>query len=96
MVIEHALLQIRTGQETAFESAMAQARPLIVASPGFAGIEVRPAMEKHGLYLLLVRWQSIANHRDDFRQSERYAHWKALFHPFYDPMPVVDYFGESL
>ncbi|MBP6380785.1 MAG: antibiotic biosynthesis monooxygenase [Sphingorhabdus sp.] len=96
MIIEHALLQVRPGEEAAFEAAMAKARPLIAASPGFQGIEVRPAIEKPGLYLLLVRWDSIAHHRDGFRKSDRYAQWRALLHPFYDPMPSVDYFEDPL
>ncbi len=96
MIVEHALLQVRTGEAAAFEVAMARARPLIAASPGFLGIEVRPAVEKPGLYLLLVRWDSIADHRDGFRKSDRYEQWRALLHPFYDPMPSVDYFGDPL
>ena len=96
MIIEHALLQVRTGEEAAFEAAMAKARPLIAASPGFQGIEMRPAAEKPGLYLLLVRWDSIAHHRDGFRKSDRYEQWRALLHRFYDPMPNVDYFEDPL
>jgi heme-degrading monooxygenase HmoA len=96
MVLEHALLRVRPGEESAFVEAMTQARPLIAASPGFGGIEVRPAVETTGLYLLLVRWSSIDDHRNGFRQSDRYEQWKALLHRFYDPMPTVDYFGEPL
>jgi heme-degrading monooxygenase HmoA len=96
MIIEHALLQVRAGEEAAFEVAMRKARPLIAASPGFLGIEVRPALEKVGLYLLLVQWESVADHRDGFRQSERYQQWRALLHHFYAPMPSVDYFGDPL
>lgn len=75
---------------------MADAKPLIAASPGFLGIEVRPAAEKPGLYLLMVQWESIAHHRDGFRASARYQEWRTLLHPFYDPFPTVDYFGEPL
>jgi heme-degrading monooxygenase HmoA len=96
VIIEHALLRVRDGQAANFEAAMAQARPLIAASPGFLGIEVRAAPEEPGLYLLLVRWVDIASHRDGFRNSERYQQWRALLHGFYEPMPEVRYFGESL
>lgn len=96
MVYEHALLHVRPGQESAFEAAMRDARPLIAASPGFIGIEVRPAIERSGTYLLLVQWESIAHHRDGFRQSERYEEWRRLLHGFYDPKPEVTYFGDSL
>jgi heme-degrading monooxygenase HmoA len=96
MIVEHALLQVRVGEESGFEAAMVEARPLIAASRGFLGIEVRPALESPGLYLLLVRWESVADHRDGFRKSDRYEQWRALLHRFYEPMPSVDYFGDPL
>lgn len=96
MIIEHALLRVRTGDELAFEAAMAEAKPLIAVSPGFVSIEVRPAVEVTGTYLLLVRWLSVADHRDGFRNSSRYQSWRDLLHRFYEPMPSVSYFGDPL
>lgn len=96
MIIEHALLQVRAGEEAAFEAAMIGAKPLIAVSPGFIDIEVRPAIEIAGTYLLLVRWQSIEDHREGFRKSDRYRAWRHLLHRFYDPMPAVNYFGDPL
>lgn len=96
MVLEHALLQVVAGQEAAFEAALAEARPLIAASQGFRGIEVRRACATPSLYLLIVRWDSIADHRDGFRNSGRYQQWRELLHRFYDPMPSIDYFGDVL
>lgn len=95
-ILEHALLHVRPGEEAAFEAAMAKAKPLIAASPGFGGIEVRPPAQAGGPYLLLVHWDSVAAHRDGFRTSDRYQQWRALLHHFYNPMPRVTYFGESL
>ncbi|WP_029936933.1 antibiotic biosynthesis monooxygenase family protein [Sphingomonas sp. UNC305MFCol5.2] len=96
MIVEHALLNVRPGQSEAFESAMREARPLIAASPGFVEIEVRPAAERADLYLLRVVWTDIAAHREGFRMSDRYQDWRRLLHGFYEPMPVVEYFGESI
>lgn len=96
MIIEHALLRVRSGDEAAFEAAIDDARPLIAASPGFIDIEVRPAVEIAGTYLLLVRWQSVVDHRDGFRKSDRYEQWRDLLHHFYEPMPDVIYFGDPL
>ena len=96
MIIEHALLQVRDREQAAFEAAMTKAKPLISASPGFLGLEVRPALEAPGLYLLLVWWECVADHRDGFRNSDRYQQWKALLHGFYDSMPTVDYFGDPM
>lgn len=96
MIIEHGLLHIRPGEAAAFEVALQAALPYITASPGFLGLEVRPAAEQADLYLLLVRWRSVADHRDGFRQSERYQQWRAALHHFYDPMPQISYFAEPV
>ena len=96
MIIEHALLTVPSDQRAAFETAMREARPLIAASPGFLGLEVRSPLEGGSSYLLLVRWESIAVHREGFRQSERYVEWRTLLHHFYHPMPELAYFGDSI
>ena len=75
---------------------MAEARPLIAASPGFRSIEVRRCIETAGRYLLLVGWDSVADHEAGFRRSPRYAEWRRLLHHFYDPMPVVEHYGLPL
>jgi antibiotic biosynthesis monooxygenase (ABM) superfamily enzyme len=37
VVLEHALLTVRPGEQEAFEAAFAQARTIIAAMPGFRG-----------------------------------------------------------
>ncbi len=96
MIIEHALLHIRNGEAAAFEAALGQAKPLISASPGFIDLEVRAACEQPDLYLLLVKWEDIASHRDGFRKSDRYQTWREMLHKFYEPMPNIQYFGDPV
>lgn len=96
MIIEHAVLRIKPEQSAQFEKVMRQARALIAAQPGFQSIEVRPAAEEENQYLLLVKWDRIASHRDGFRKSDDYQQWRALLHGFYDPMPSITYFGPSI
>ena len=96
MIVEHALLRIRDGQAADFEEAMRQAVPLIASSPGFRGIEIRPALEVPGFYLLRVTWDKVESRRDGFRRSDRYQQWRTMLHHFYEPMPEVSYFGPSI
>ena len=96
MIIEHAILQVRAGERQAFEAAMREAQPLIAASPGFHGIEVRPSGDQPERYLLRVIWTDVDAHRYGFRTSDRYEQWRELLHRFYEPMPSVEYFGESI
>ena len=96
MILETAILSIRPGQSAAFEAAMAQARPLIAATPGFQRIEVRPCIETADRYLLLVWWDSLEAHMEGFRGSERYPAWRSLLHGFYDPFPLVEHYSRPI
>jgi heme-degrading monooxygenase HmoA len=70
--------------------------PAGIFRPGFLGMDVRRGCEAVETYLLIVHWDRMEDHRDGFRRLERYEQWRALLHPFYDPMPVVHYFGEPV
>ena len=96
MILESALLDVKPGEQAAFESALRQARPLIAATPGFRAIEVRRSIETRNRYLLLVEWEKLEDHTIGFRQSARYEKWRALLHRFYDPFPRVEHFGENI
>ncbi|HEX3779136.1 MAG TPA: antibiotic biosynthesis monooxygenase [Pseudonocardiaceae bacterium] len=91
-VLEVARLDVRPGQEAAFQEAFAQARSSIAASPGFLGLELRRCTETPNRYLLLVRWATIDDHTIGFRKGKNYGRWKELLHHFYDPFPEVEHY----
>ena len=91
-VLEVARLDVRPGQQADFEAAFARARPLIEATPGFHGLELRRCVEHASRYILLVRWATLTDHTVGFRQGPDYAEWKSLLHHFYDPFPEVEHY----
>ena len=96
MILEVAILNVKPGRGAAFEVAMATARPLIAATKGFEGLELRPCIEDSNRYLLLVRWARIEDHTEGFRGSDRYLDWKAALHDFYESFPTVEHYGPAL
>lgn len=96
MILEHAILPVTPGDEAAFESAIARARPLIAGQPGFISMSVRRSVETPNEYLLLVEWESVEAHTEGFRRSPEYETWRELLHRFYDPFPIVEHFAEVL
>ena len=92
MITEHAPLDVRPGQEAAFERGFARAKDLIAASPGFVSLELLRSIETPNRHLLLVRWERMEDHTEGFRKSAAYEEWKALLHHFYDPFPTVEHF----
>jgi heme-degrading monooxygenase HmoA len=96
VILEHALLPVRSGREPAFEAAFAEASSLIAAMPGFAGLTLSRCLERPGTYLLLVRWERLEDHTEGFRGSPEYQRWRAQLHHFYDPFPSVEHFTTVL
>jgi heme-degrading monooxygenase HmoA len=94
VITEHALLPVRPGREDDFEAAFRTACPLIAGQPGFRSISLSRSAESPSTYLLLVEWDSIADHEEGFRRSSEYLEWKRLLHSFYEPFPVVEHFVE--
>jgi heme-degrading monooxygenase HmoA len=89
MILESAPLQVRPGQYAAFEAAFREAQAIISSMPGYRSHELQRCIEKEGHYLLLVRWDTLADHEVGFRKSAQYQDWKRLLHHFYDPFPTV-------
>ncbi|HEY3609498.1 MAG TPA: antibiotic biosynthesis monooxygenase [Pseudonocardiaceae bacterium] len=94
VILEAVRLDVRAGQETEFERAFAEARPIIAASLGFEGVDLRRCVEHPSRYLLLVRWATLADHTVGFRQGPDYPRWRALLHHFYESPPEVEHYED--
>lgn len=92
MVLEVAILDVRSGESEAFEAAFREAQAILAASPGYGRHELRRCLEAADRYLLLVWWDSLESHTEGFRRSPGYARWKQALHRFYDPFPVVEHY----
>jgi heme-degrading monooxygenase HmoA len=92
VILEHAVLDVKSGQEAEFETAFVTAKDIISAADGFISLRLERCVETAGRYLLLVEWESVAAHVEGFRGSEAFERWRALLHHFYEPAPVVEHF----
>jgi heme-degrading monooxygenase HmoA len=92
MILEVAILKVRSGQTEAFEDAFCDAQHILSATPGYVSHELQRSIEERDKYLLLVKWRKLEDHTIGFRQSSQYQDWKRLLHHFYDPFPAVEHF----
>lgn len=92
MIVEHALLPVKPGEEAAFEAAFVQAKPIIAAMPGFRGLTLSRCVERPNTYLLLAEWNRLEDHTVGFRNSPEYQRWRRLLHHFYEPFPTVEHY----
>lgn len=96
MILEVAILDIKAGQETAFELAFAKAQSIICSIDGYISHELQHCVEKENRYILLVNWQTLEAHTQGFRGSPQYQEWKQSLHHFYEPFPEVQHYRKVL
>jgi heme-degrading monooxygenase HmoA len=89
MILEVAVLDVKPGQESAFEAAFAEAQVIIASMPGYISHQLQRCLENPSRYILLVNWQKLEDHTVGFRESDQYQQWRSLLHHFYDPFPEV-------
>lgn len=92
MILEVAVLTIKSGQTQEFEAAFAEAQKIISSMSGYISHQLKKCVENDHQYILLVEWETLEDHTVGFRTSQEYQRWKALLHHFYDPFPTVEHY----
>jgi heme-degrading monooxygenase HmoA len=63
VILEHALLPVKPGEEAAFESAFAEAKAIIAGTPGFLRFTLSRCLEHPNTFVLLVEWDRLGTIR---------------------------------
>ena len=93
MILEHALIDVQPERADEFASALARARAVIAAAPGFASLALHRGIESPSRYLLLVEWETLEAHTEGFRASPAFADWRSIIGPFFASPPAVDHYA---
>ena len=96
MILERALITVKSGQAEAFKQAFAKARPHIEGSKGCRKVEMRQGIEHPDDFLLLVWWDTLEDHNIGFRESPAFTEWRAILGPLFAAPPAVVHHHEPL
>jgi len=92
MILEVAILEVKSGLENRFEEDFKKAGKYISSIKGYVSHSLKKCIEQKNKYILLVNWEKLEDHTIGFRGSEQYLEWKNLLHHYYDPFPTVEHF----
>lgn len=96
MVLEVADIQIRPGEHQAFEAAISQGIQTVISRcQGFRSYRLQRGIESPQRYLLLIEWDKLEDHTVGFRQSARFAQWRAIVGPYFAGPPAVEHFARA-
>lgn len=90
MILEIASVEIAPDRHAEFEAAVERAVAEVLSqSPGFLGITVLRGIEAREAYQLHISWETLEDHTIGFRESERFAAWRAIIGGFFIAPPAV-------
>lgn len=92
MVLEVALIDVLSGREDEFADAYRKGHAVLATTPGCRSVRMTRGVESASRFVLLVEWDSVEAHLDNFRATDRFSQWRALIGPFFDGAPTVEHF----
>ena len=94
MVLEVALIDVLPGHEEAFAAAYRLGHRILATTPGCRSVRMTRGIESPSRFVLLVEWDSVDAHLDNFRATERFTQWRGLIGPYFDGAPRVEHFTD--
>jgi len=91
VIYEIAEIDVKPGDEAAFEAGVAQAMPLFRAAKGCHAVQLHRSKANPTRYKLIAQWETVENHTVDFRQSPDFQKWRALVGPYFASTPRVEH-----
>jgi heme-degrading monooxygenase HmoA len=91
-VVEIATIEVQPGAEDDFVAAYAEARPLVAQTPGCLSMRMTRGVESPSRFVLIVEWETLAAHTENFRASDRFPRWRALIGPHFASPPHVEHY----
>ncbi|HEY5820808.1 MAG TPA: antibiotic biosynthesis monooxygenase [Propionibacteriaceae bacterium] len=92
MVLEVALIDVT--DPDGFEQAYLGARSILAETDGCRSVRMTHGIESPSRFVLLVEWDSVEAHEENFRATERFAAWRAAIGPFFAGPPRVEHFTD--
>ena len=94
MVLEVALIDVQPGAEGAFAAAYRLGHPILAGTPGCRSVRMTRGIESPSRFVLLVEWDSVQAHQENFRGTERFVQWRQFIGPFFAHPPLVEHYAD--
>jgi len=89
MITEFAEIEVKRGCEAQFVEGVKACEAVFARAPGCHGIELHQSIESPEHFVLLVKWDSVADHMEKFRNSEDFNVWRAAVGASFAGAPKV-------
>ncbi|HEY3715335.1 MAG TPA: antibiotic biosynthesis monooxygenase [Jatrophihabitantaceae bacterium] len=94
MVLEVASIDVQPGQEDEFAAAYRGAREILASTLGCHSVRMTRGIESPSRFVLLVEWDAVESHEQNFRGTERYTAWRGAIGPYFASPPQVEHYSD--
>jgi heme-degrading monooxygenase HmoA len=94
MVLEIADIRTRPGTGDDFVAAYRTVRDVVAGTPGCGAIRMTRCFESPDRFVLLVEWETVEAHEQNFRATDRFTTWRAAIGPYFERPPYVEHFAD--
>jgi heme-degrading monooxygenase HmoA len=91
MVLEVGDIAVIEGREDEFVAAYLSVRDVLASTPGCRSVRMTRGVESPARFVLLVEWDDVAAHEQNFRSTDRFTTWRAAIGPFFARPPHVEH-----
>jgi heme-degrading monooxygenase HmoA len=91
MVLEVGDIAIIPGQEDEFILAYRGVRDVLATTPGCRSVRMTRGLESPARFVLLVEWDDVEAHEQNFRATDRFTAWRAAIGPYFARPPHVEH-----
>ena len=95
MIHEYAYVTVDVDESAAFEEAFADAKKYLLDANGGKTAEIVRSVDRPGLYLLRVAWDSVEDHTQHFASSVNGRQLDAAIAHYFVKEPQVIHFEET-
>jgi len=96
MVFELVEVEVKAGSAAAFEVAYGKATELLLRAKGCSSVRMLRGIEQPNRYRILVQWETLENHTEDFRGSADHQELITLTRPHYERPSVVQHYEVAI
>lgn len=94
MVLEVATITVTPGAEEVFLASYRGARDVLAGTDGCRSVRMTRGVESPSTFVLLVEWDSVEAHEENFRQTDRFTAWREAIGPHFAGAPHVEHYAD--
>jgi heme-degrading monooxygenase HmoA len=92
LILEVVKWDIKPNMENEFEMVFIEAQKFLLGAKGYKSHQLNRCLEKTNRYVLLVNWETLEDHTENFSESNEYLKYRSLIHQYYAPGAILEHY----